>query len=145
MYLKRKRGIIIVFLEIVYTKTAGVPFSAIHDALKDIALKDINKVRLKDVFPICPSDRLGIACNYGCQTEYQTNSAIDGKGGYIRPLFIGVDDNDVYLFLIYQAHSINLTAIKVQPCQTYVPASSKLLTCLLCHPPENPRHLSGIH
>jgi hypothetical protein len=53
---------------------------------------------LVDVFPVCPPGRMGIACNYYCELGFQSTAQIDGRGGFIPPLYLGLRTDDMYLF-----------------------------------------------
>lgn len=75
--------------------TIDVPFETVQEALEEIQLLDFDFVQLMDIFPVCPPDYVGLACNYKCEV-YSGFSVVDGKGGFLRPLYIGVNDEDVY-------------------------------------------------
>ncbi len=83
----------------VYTNK-DVPFAKLYNALTETALEDldIEVLGLVDQFPVCPCGRMGIACNYFCRLGYEHTALVDGKGGYIPPLFLGLKDEAAYLY-----------------------------------------------
>lgn len=82
-----------------------MPFEILHAAIADIT--DVEQVlELVDrPFPICPCGRMGIACNYYCSEGYEATAPVNGRGGYIPPLFLGMKYDTVYpsviLFFVF--------------------------------------------
>lgn len=78
-----------------YTDSSNeVPFKSLHDVLQSIQL-DYEQVKVIDVFPVCPGNHIGITCNYRCK-EFKGTALPDGKGGFVKPFFLGVNSDDVY-------------------------------------------------
>eukprot|EP00026_Physarum_polycephalum_P002127 Phypoly_transcript_02131.p1 GENE.Phypoly_transcript_02131~~Phypoly_transcript_02131.p1 ORF type:complete len:966 (+),score=126.47 Phypoly_transcript_02131:328-2898(+) len=73
----------------------SVPFQSIQEALHDLTATD-PIFELLDVFPVCPPNLLGLACAYACKSGYQALAPPDGRGGYVRPLFLGVYVDEIF-------------------------------------------------
>lgn len=71
---------------------------SVHHDLIEEALTGLqgDTLRVVDVFPACPFSLLGVACNYQCRLGAELTAPVDGMGGHIAPIYLGMKHQDAY-------------------------------------------------